>query len=163
MNIAETKKILTTLVLEIAEKRLQEIDQSSRDAQDRANEAEGAMQSRYDTFKEEGQYLAGGLKIRAMELGASVLTIRRMIQCESYNMFKSQVSINSLVSVEFENGDEQTFFVLPVLGGERVDDDVLVITPHAPVGRSLINKEEGDEFTYTVGGKKRSGEIIRIV
>ena len=72
MNIKIDKKVLIEKLLQLTQIKESEIGKASKDAQDRANEAEGAMQSRYDTFKEEGQNLAGGLKIRHEELKASV-------------------------------------------------------------------------------------------
>lgn len=66
------KRELIEHLYQIAKEKESEMKRASKDAQERANEAEGAMISRYDTFKEEGQYLAGGLKIRHDELKSAV-------------------------------------------------------------------------------------------
>ena len=71
-----SKRELVTKLLAIANRKKDEMSKSAKEAQERANEAEGAMQSRYDTFKEEGQYLAAGLKIRLEEIKSDINQIK---------------------------------------------------------------------------------------
>ena len=133
----DVKKDIIRQLLQIAERRLADIEQAAKDARLRANEAEGAMQSRYDTFKEEGQNLAGGLQIREIELTDMVATIREILADRVFEQPQSGIGLYTLVTVEFENGDEKRFFIFPVCGGEVVDDDVRVITPSSPIGEKV--------------------------
>lgn len=162
MNRQIDKRVLTKKLLELTKIKKNEIGKASKDAQDRANEAEGAMQSRYDTFKEEGQNLAGGLKIRHEELKASVSILEEILKT---NKFENHLKIQhySYVEVEFEDGNEGRFFISPIMGGEKLDENITIITPVSPIGNCLMAKEEGDEFKYMVGNVKKRGEVIRIV
>ena len=137
------------------------MDQASRSAQERANEAEGAMVSRYDTFKEEGQYLAGGLKIRAMEAASQIEIIRSAMECLPEEM-DGVVRLYAFVGVEFADGQKAEYFLFPVMGGEKIGNGITVITPDSPLGRTLMNREEGEIFSYGVNGNTRKGEIIDV-
>jgi transcription elongation GreA/GreB family factor len=156
------KRVLFKKLLELTKIKEAEIRKASKDAQERANEAEGAMQSRYDTFKEEGQNLAGGLKIRHEELKASVSILKEILNT---NKFEDHVKIQhySYVEVEFEDGNESMFFITPIMGGEKLNENITIITPASPIGNCLMGKEEGDEFKYVAGNIKKRGEVIRIV
>ena len=162
MNIQIDKKLLLVKLIELTQFKEAEIGKASKDAQDRANEAEGAMQSRYDTFKEEGQNLAGGLKIRHEELKASVSILKDILETSKFEDH-DKIQHYSYVEVEFEDGNESKFFVAPIMGGEKLYENITIITPASPIGRCLMDKEEGDEFKYMVGNVKRKGEVIRIV
>ncbi|MBF0120746.1 MAG: GreA/GreB family elongation factor [Desulfobacterales bacterium] len=155
------KRKLLEKLYDMTEKKEQELKLYSKDAQERANEAEGAMISRYDTFKEEGQYLAGGLKIRHEELWSSLAIIKTLM---NDNNFKEHEIINilSIINIEFEDGTESKFFLLPVMGGEKIED-CTVITPNSPIAKSIIGKKEGDEFKYFVNNKIRKGEITFVI
>ena len=161
MNWIEQKRRITNIIFNIARSKECEFARYSKDAQERANEAEGAMQSRYDTFKEEGQYLAGGLKQRHEELKSAVATIKNIQDNEKFggNGF---VQLYSVILVDFEDDEGKTFFLFPVMGGEKIEEDITVITPSSPLSRALIGKEEGDDFHFTVNGKTKTGEIISV-
>ena len=120
------------------------------------------MQSRYDTFKEEGQNLAGGLKIRHEELKVSVSILQEILNTEKFQDHK-KVGHYSYVEVEFEDGKEGVFFITPIMGGEKLDENINIITPASPIGNSLMDKEEGDEFKYIAANKLKKGEIIKII
>lgn len=156
------KRGLIKKLLDLTKLKEAEIGKASKDAQERANEAEGAMQSRYDTFKEEGQYLAGGLKLRHEELKASVSILEEVLNISNFEDHV-KIQLYSYVEVEFEDGNEGSFFITPIMGGENLDEDVLIISPNSPIGTCLIGKEEGDEFQYVAANIKKKGEVVKIV
>jgi len=161
MSAGIKKKDLIVKLYELTKIKESEMKKASKDAQDRANEAEGAMQSRYDTFKEEGQNLAGGLKIRHKELEASLSIIKEILQEKNFPDHDN-VNIYSYIEVEFEDSKKGEYFMAPVMGGEKLDENISIITPHSPIGKSLMGKEEGEEFKYFVGNVKKKGEIITL-
>lgn len=156
------KRNIIEKLLYLTKTKEAEIRRSSKEAQERANEAEGAMQSRYDTFKEEGQNLAGGLKIRHEELKTSVLILEEIL---NNNKFSDHLIIQhySYVEVEFEDGKEGKFFVTPLMGGEKLDENITIITPASPIGNCLMGKEEGSEFKYVVADIERKGEVVKVI
>ncbi len=162
METKLNKQQLITELLTLARFKEAELKQASKDAQERANEAEGAMLSRYDTFKEEGQYLAGGLMIRYRELKNSVAVLEELLKQDSFSDH-ARIRHCSYIEVVFDDGRESQFFMTPVMGGEVLFNNITIITPSAPVGQGLMGKEEGDRFSYTVGGTPKKGEIVYIV
>jgi len=158
-TIAKKKQIIERL-LRTAEARLKEIKRAAKDARLRANEAEGAMQSRYDTFKEEGQNLAGGLKIREIELVDTVATMREILAERIYEQTPASIGLYTLVTVDFEDGEEKRYFIFPVFGGEVVLDSTMVVTPLSPIGRALLDDDDAFEVSVVINGQLRKGEIV---
>jgi transcription elongation GreA/GreB family factor len=156
------KRKLMEKLYQIAQEKETEMKRASKDAQERANEAEGAMISRYDTFKEEGQYLAGGLKIRYEELKSAVSVIEQVLKTDEF-CSHTKIQMYSYVEVEFEDGTEGKFLITPVLGGEKLDKNITIITPNSPIGKSLMGQEEGQQFEYLIERKRRKGEIITVL
>lgn len=156
------KRDLIEKLLYLAKTKEVEIKRASKEAQERANEAEGAMQSRYATFKEEGQNLAAGLKIRHEELKASVSIIEEILEDDK---FPEHVKIQhySYVEVEFDDGKEDKFLITPLMGGEKLDENITIVTPSSPIGNSLMGKEEGDEFKYSVKNIEKKGEVVKVL
>ncbi len=160
MAIVKEKEKICKKILEMAEKARDDIKKSQKGAQERANEAEGAMVSRYDTFKEEGQYLAYGLKLRLNELISEVEITKDIISNTPLRENKT-VQIATFVTVELESGVEKRFFIFPAMGGSKIGKNT-IITPSSPIGKALFNKEEGETFQLLLSGKKTEGEIVEI-
>lgn len=158
-TIIHYKRNLLEQLLELAKNKKEGFGERSQSAQDRANEAEGAMQSRYSTFKEEGQYLAGGLKI----LHGEFKSIEAMVQSALKDTITSSERIEylSIVEIKFEDGSLAKFFIFPVMGGEKIDN-ITIITPGAPIGKAIMFKEVGDTFILKLGNEIRRGEVINV-
>lgn len=161
MNIIKAKKEICHALLNLAEKNKNESIRLQKDAQGRANEAEGAMISRYDTFKEEGQYLADALKIRCAEAINAVERIKKVIVSNYVFKESERVEILAFVTIKFEDGAVKKFFIFPAMPGHTIND-ITVITPSSPIGQSLINKEKGDVFKFFAGGKRKKGEVVEV-
>jgi len=73
------------------------------------------------------------------------------------------VRLYSVVIVEFDDGEESRFFVFPVMGGQKIEETHMVISPHSPVGKALIGKEEGDSFEFTTNNRIRRGEVTFVI
>ena len=68
--------------------------------------------------------------------------------------------------VELENGGGNFFYFLgPRAGGTEVVHDkkeILVITPHSPLGEQLLGKKSGDCPQLTLGGTRKPSKIISV-
>lgn len=160
METIRYKKNLLERLLDLVSEKESSAKENSEKAQNRANEEEGAMHSRYSTFKEEGQYVAGGLKILHMNFESALSIVRSLLNetIRENDMIESL----SIVEIEFEDEAKITkIFVFPALGGEKIDD-MIIITPASPLGKVLMKKNAGDEFILTIGKKTRRGEIISV-
>lgn len=159
MEIVSYKKRLLNELLELAQRKEAEAEKNSKEAQERANEEEGAMQSRYSTFKEEGQYLAGGLKGLLENFKAATSIIRAIINENIRENYRAESM--SIVEIKFEDGTKNKLFIFPVLGGEKIDD-LTIINSNAPLARALLLKEAGDNFVLKTGNTIKKGEIISV-
>ena len=162
MDWIEEKRRFINILLDITNKRKIFALNCYKDSQERANEAEGAMQSRYDTFKEEGQYLAGGLKIQYDKLDLATSIIESILK-EVKLLESKKIQLYSIAYIDYDEGEKSKFFVFPVMGGEKIDKDINIISPSSPIGKALIGKEEGGEFEVIVNGKSKTGEITFVV
>ncbi|WP_166367255.1 hypothetical protein [Pseudomonas akapageensis] len=124
--------------------------ESVRDSQSEANSHIGAMQSRYDTFKEEAQYLATAHKIRSIKLEGSIKDCERLMgRLSNDTLVFSRVEPGALVIIGDERNpsSEKSFLIVPDCAGERVSiggKQALCVTPDAPVIKPFIGLEEGD-------------------
>lgn len=115
---------------------------------DDAIEAEGAMQSRYSTFKEEAQYLAAGYSKRAVELHRDISVLREFLY-RDHETAKYCV-VGSLISVRSVDGlDSRHYLLLKAGGGRKIfyppkNIEVAVVNVKSPIGRGLLKKEMGD-------------------
>ena len=159
MSLIITKKEILSELLALAQSKEKIAKENQKKTQERASEEEGAMQSRYSTFKEEGQYLAGGLKIIHEDLKADVAMIQSMI----HYVLKENEKVESLsiVEVEFEDGSQEKFFIIPAAGGEKIRE-YKILSPKAPLGKALIGKEIGDRFAFRIGDNVKKGEILDV-
>jgi len=138
-------------ILERLDSELKTAERGRATAQHDANEAEGAMISRYDTFKEEAQYLMGGFDKRIREINQKISLLRQVAEAK-YPTDQSAVA-GSLVTVEGKSGS-LIYLLLPAGGGETVEiagRSVLVVTPQSPVGRQLLKKRIDDQLTLPGG------------
>lgn len=136
------------------------------DAQKEANFHVGAMASRYDTFKEEAQYLAAGFQKKMLELVSDKVQIKLLYQKEQERKIPHQkVGLGTLIHVVHDDDKEDLFFMSPALGGHQIElaeNRITVITPSSPLGNSLMNKQVNDSATIGIAQKKRTLTIIGI-
>ena len=160
MSTESIKKGLVSSLLQKMVRKEKEFKTYSRNAQNRANEEEGRMQSRYSTFKEEGQYLAGGLASKHKDIVESINAIKKILDSVKFRA-SAVAELYSIVQVEFDDESQNEFFLFPILGGEDIEG-VKVVSPYSPIGRALLGKKERESFLYSVGRKQRTGEIINV-
>ena len=148
-------------------KIIQEIETSREEAQDSANEHVGAMESRYDTFKEEAQYLVAGYTKRLMEFKDIYKKLEQILNTpDIFNNPHEQVLITSIVTISDENEQIYTYLISPVMGGEKIpldNKEVKIITPSAPLGMKLMSKQVGDTIIMNLQGKEQELIIEEIL
>lgn len=117
------------------------------DAQFEANEHKGRIESRYDTFREEAQYLAGGQARRCLELEETVRKLERFLaESRSLDHESENARPGSLVRVMDDHGNFQSYLLLPAGGGlllETEDDPLLVVNLNTPMGQALLGRSIG--------------------
>lgn len=150
--------------LELLTKKKEQAKRSLDISVEDSREAEGAMQSRYSTFKEEAQYLSQGHFLRLRRFNESIATINKVIDSlttfEEKNHEKSRLL--SLIEIIFDDtGDEKKYLLIPGEGFELIDD-VNIIGVSTPLGKQLLSRETGDDFDLVLPKGPRSIEILNV-
>jgi transcription elongation GreA/GreB family factor len=127
-----------------------------------ATHEQNKAEHKYDTRGLEASYLAHGQSRQAAELEAAIVEFEKL----NPRPLAAGEAIGLGALVELELGGERSFYFLgPRAGGtEVVHDrkDILVITPHSPLGGQLLGKKSGDRPELTVGGVKQSACIVSV-
>lgn len=124
-------------------------------AQFDANEAEGRMISRYDTFKEEAQFLAVGHEMRLIEREGTLALIDAIRK--DCLVATDRVLAGALVTTEDGDGIEALYYLIPGGSGKKIIIDgkeYTCVAPNTPMGKSLIGKKV-DDVAIVVADKVR--------
>ena len=94
------KSIKTTIVdciIEKVENQIRNAERGQSDAIEESKAHKGAMASRYDTFKEEAQYLAGGYAAQLVELNKILRALKSVrdnpptiTKCAGYALIEAE-------------------------------------------------------------------------
>ena len=119
-----------------------------KEAQEEANYHKGAMESRYDTFKEEAQYLVGAQERRKVNLQNSLNDYLRLSAILNNQEIEfSNVKAGACISLSNDE-DVKNYFLTPsgfVKGSILVEGDVYqIISVHAPIISPFLGKVTGD-------------------
>ncbi|NQZ01391.1 MAG: GreA/GreB family elongation factor [Bdellovibrionales bacterium] len=133
-------------------------------ARDAAISEEAKAENKYDTRGLEASYLAGAQAKRASELRETISKLRK----NKVRLYGEDEPIQglALVTVESEDGESKRFFIVPAEGGAKINvgsEVFFLVTPESPIGQSLWNLKCGDEFEFTLKGKKQFYEVLEIL
>lgn len=148
----ETAKILIAQIIANKRAEIERTDQARQISLKDAQEAEGAMISRYDTFLEEAQYLAGGQNKRLLEAKAVLALLESLLQRDAD--VSNQISIGSMVIIENIDTAEKKRFLLVFEGAgggvfscpSNEGEKISAVSPSSPVGKALFGKGNGEEI-----------------
>lgn len=158
------KENLLDLAIADIEKQIEAAERGRKDAIEESKAHKGAMASRYDTFKEEAQYLAGGFAARIQELTPllAALNSLRMNTLPTTN----KVAGCAIVEIEdLNDGTKAKYFLLPAGGGESYEvggEKYVILTPRAPLARAIMGKVAGDEVEMTIQGTTRKFLVVSV-
>lgn len=159
----ELKKLVVTEAIRVTRDMLATAEESRKNAIEESRYHKGAMESRYDTFKEEAQYLMTAQDVRIMELSSTVAVLESFLVRP--NISSEKAKIFSLVELEDEAGHSASYLILPAGGGitcTAQEKKVITINESSPLARALIGKVDGEDVEFDVAGKQRVFSIISI-
>jgi len=156
MNKRVLLKKITAKLVEELEVYLRAAQFSRAEATHEQNKAE----SKYDTRGLEASYLARGQSRQAAELEAAIIEFGKL----TVRKFASDEAINLGALVELDqSGERSHYFLGPRAGGTLViheKTEVLVITPHSPLGEQLVGKKAGQAMQLRFGKEIRPAKIL---
>ncbi|GGM21092.1 GreA/GreB family elongation factor [Pseudomonas asuensis] len=158
-----TKQQLHQHIVNALQSDLQAAIAAAQTAHETATHEENVAENKYDTRGLEAAYLAAGYSRRIEEIQQSLQAYNNLIL--RTHEAERGVQLSSLVVISDIHGREQTFFLGPAGAGLKIKTptaDVMVITPHAPLGQALMGKVEGDEVHISIGSTRQSFEVLSV-
>ncbi|MBB1333607.1 GreA/GreB family elongation factor [Pseudoalteromonas sp. SR44-5] len=134
---------------------------AAKTAHDTATHEENIAENKYDTLGLEAAYLAQGQAQRVNDCHLSIIEFEKAFKIA----VSSKVTIGSLVCICDEDENLKWYFLGPLSGGLSIkikDTTVYVLTPLSPLGQLLMDKQQGDEFSFTIANKSTLLEIVSI-
>ncbi len=129
---------------EIATMRLN-AENAMKDAQQEANSHIGAMASRYDTFKEEAQYLVEGQKLQLVTLTHQLQQYSELLKLIATHSYK-QVALGACITLARED-KRKNFFITPITSHDMLmfsGQQYHAIYYMAPLIKPFMGKKEGE-------------------
>ena len=152
---------LQTLIIDKLQADLRIAKDALRASHEAATHAESKAENKYDTRGLEAAYLADGQRRRVAEIEAALASYRNLPVRDLTN---EPIRLGALVSLEL--GDScRWVFLGPDAAGLSVtmgQTEVLVNSPHAPLGRALLGCREGDEGELRVEGRPQPYCVLTI-
>ena len=124
-----------------------------------AHHAEG----KYDTFSLETSYLARGQARRVEELRQTLELLGQMtVKTLDGN---APVQRSALVRLQAASGEQRTLYLGVAGGGESIlvnGEEVVIVTSQSPLGRAVLGKTKGDEFSITLAGSEQVFTVLSV-
>ena len=146
------KRALVEKVVQQLGAEVQSFFKAARAAHAEATHEQSKAEDKYDTRGLEASYLARGQSRQAAELEQAIAEFQAL----SLRDFAPGDSIDVGAYVELNGKQEKSFyFIGPRAGGTEIVHDgkeILVITPHSPLGQQLVGKKKGDRIKLDIAG-----------
>lgn len=145
--------LLQQLKVRLAE-RIEAFERSARAAHEEATHEQNKAENKYDTRALEASYLAEGQTRQAAEVYQALEELETL-QCRDFNPAES-IASGALVQLEGMEGDAW-YFLVPFAGGTELvaeGEEVLVLNPNSPLGRSLSGRKLNEMFELQFGKQK---------
>jgi len=130
-------------------------------AQSGATHEESRQEDPKDTRAIEATYLARGLAERVEAMQDALSIISRLPEVSFAD--GDPIAVSALIAIEEQGGEESIYLIVPRAGGESLTVEGMTIrtlTPLSPLGRALLGKRQGDEFTLDLPGRQLEAEIV---
>jgi transcription elongation GreA/GreB family factor len=154
---ALVKKIILQLHAE-----LESYSRAARAAHAEATDEQNKAENKYDTRGLEAAYLAGAQSRQAAETQLAIESFEKLV----LKNFKESEAIDLSAVVEVETRRERTcFFIAPCKGGLEIKiagQEVLVLTPQAPLGQQLVGRKKEDRFKWGSGASASEYQIVAV-
>jgi transcription elongation GreA/GreB family factor len=141
-----TKELIVQEIIAALDADLALFSTAAKTAHAAATHEECLPDNKYDTTALEASYIAQGQANRAQEIRVALECYRTL----ALNVFddESPIRLTALVTLENSEGALKKVFLGPLAGGMKIIDsgeEVVVITPGSPLGRSLLGLRCGDD------------------
>lgn len=139
------------------------ISTAARAAHEAATHEECIPDNKYDTTALEASYIAQGQANRAQEIRVALESFRTL-ELRSFDE-ETPIRLTALVTLEDDDGGLKQLFLGPAAGGLKIVDgttEIVVVTPHSPMGRALIGRVCGDRLQTGAGAAQTIFTIVDV-
>jgi len=157
------KRTLVDKVVQQLTAEVQSFAKAARAAHAEATHEQSKAEDKYDTRGLEASYLARGQSRQAAEIEQAIAEFQAL----RLRDFRPNDPIDVGAYVELNGKRENAcYFIGPRAGGTEVACDgkeIMVITPHSPLGQQLVGKRKGDRIKLEIAGTSeqlRVGEVL---
>lgn len=160
------KELLTQIIVALESVHKNAID-ATKLAHETATHGETVAENKYDTFGLEASYLAHGQAKRVAECASDLAAYKKLTP----QNFIEQTPISQGALIYIKNvtpandKSEQILFLGPAAGGLKLtfrNENIMLITTAAPIGKVLTGRCVGDEVELTLGSQIKVYEITAI-
>lgn len=141
--------------LKILEDRKQRLLGGLAIAKKARDEADGKMQSRYDTQKEDAAQDVAMYEALIADVDRLMARLRALDSKPPGNV----VEVGRRVTIEFDDGERQDFLLLDSQGGVDLGD-FQTLSTNSPVGSAVLGAEKGETVSVKLPGRDL---VVRIV
>ena len=138
------------------------LEKAARAAHAEATHESSKAENKYDTRGLEAAYLAGGQARQAREILESI-QVYGSLPVKEFGA-TDPIDLSALVELETA-GEVGTYFIGPRSGGLEVHceaAEIMVITPHSPLGQQLMGKKTGQRWTTNFNGSRMNYRIVSV-
>lgn len=136
----ETKKRLLQESIQILNTQINAAREAMEDAQNSANEHDGAMEDKFESFRENCQ-IQRDMYARQLDELISTMALLRRINATKVN---HDVSLGAVVHTELQN-----YFIGVSLGEIKIDgESYFAISGMSPIFKAMMGKTAGETFTF---------------
>lgn len=137
MKNEEKKRQIIDICKKEIDKRIIVQTEAMNDAQETANKYKGAMESRYDTFKEEAQQRRDG---HAKQI--DILLKQKSALINAGQNIKTRAEFGSVIET-----DEEIYFICFSISDDEVrfgEKELITLREDTPLGEAMKGREKGD-------------------
>ena len=157
------KRALIEKVIAQLNGELELLEKAARAAHSEATHESSKAENKYDTRGLEAAYLARGQSRQAAEAAQSIEEFQKL----PLKDFTATDEIDVGAVVELNGKRERNFyFIAPRAGGTEVTldgEEVLVITPHSPLGGQLVGRKQGEKVKVEIAGSTNEFRIAAVI
>jgi transcription elongation GreA/GreB family factor len=162
MPLPDKRVVLDAILQKLAD-TLAQMAHAAEETRRDATHEEAKPENDKDTRALEQSYLARGQAMRAEAL-AEEREVLRFMALPTLGE-DAQVASGTLVELEADDDSTRLVFMAPHAGGTEVKvagQEILVVTPQSALGAAILGRQQGDEVTLTLRGKRREYVVSRL-
>jgi hypothetical protein len=163
MEKISKKEILEKVIFLLSES-VKKAEKSLNEMNGNINDAPGAMQSHSDTTRFQLTKIVEGMEKAFLEKSEELKVLKQFAKGDVNSIKFNDVKIGSLISIK-KNNLIENYFIIPAGSGLKLEDsgkNIICVTPLSPLGKILLGRKKGENFTYNIGGRSQTLEIIEI-